>query len=463
MALKVVNPYGGSVVAEVDYDEGSVLEEKIVKARIAYESWRRTPLSERKTQVQEGLERFLSQRESIEGNVTRQMGKPLWEAKNEVNTMADRAETSISIAEDVLAHDILPEKEGFFLRIDHAPLGLVFNIAAWNYPLLIPINVIVPALLAGNSVILKHSAKTPLTGQAFEDAFGNLNVPNLVTHVVLSHGGTARLIGDERVNHVAFTGSVEGGRSVYQETAKRFIDAGLELGGKDPAYVAQDADLAFTVPNVVEGALYNAGQSCCAVERVYVHEKVYDDFASQAQDVLKGYSMGDPMDPETMLGPLVTEKALQVLEEQIEDAVRLGAEVLLGGQRNTDLPGNFFPPTLVVDVPNQSMLMQEESFGPVLPVLKVKNDEEALKHMNDTRYGLTASIWTKDQDRAERFAGELDAGTIFQNRCDYLDPLLPWTGVRDSGKGSSLSRYGFYHLTRPKSIHFRTRTSADQG
>jgi acyl-CoA reductase-like NAD-dependent aldehyde dehydrogenase len=456
VSLKVVNPYNQEIVCELWYDEGTRLDGKVNAARDAYERWRRLSIAERSSRVAEGLERFRSRAEAIARDITLQMGKPLRQSRREVETFFGRAEYMRSIAEESLAPDVLPAKEGFHRRIEHTPLGVVLCIAAWNYPLLIPVNVVVPALLAGNTVLLKHSAKTPLCGQHFEDAFGNLEPAGLVTNLVLSHEQTATLIGDRRVNHVNFTGSVSGGHQVYRVAAQRFLDVGLELGGKDPAYVAEDADLDFSVEHLIDGACYNAGQSCCAVERIYVHRSLYDDFLSRAKAVMERYRLGDPLDEETTLGPLANRSALDALERRVEEAVRCGARLLLGGKRLEGTSGNFFPPTLLADVPNDAMVMQEETFGPIVPVMAVADDDEALTRMADTRYGLTASVWTRSRERAERFAHALEAGTIYQNRCDYLDPALPWTGTRDSGKGTTLSRYGFYHLTRRKSIHFRT-------
>ena len=458
MPLEVVNPFDQTVVCHVDYDEGARLEAKVARAHDAFRRWRQVPLEERIAQVKAGLTRFRAAAEGIAHDVSTQMGKPITQSRGEVDTVFERADAMVGVACVALEPDVLPEREGLHCRIEHAPLGVVLNLAAWNYPLIIPVNVVVPALLSGNSVLLKHSAKTPLSGRAFEEAFGGLAVAGLVTSLVLSHDETARLIADPRIAHVAFTGSVEGGAAVYREVAKRFIDAGLELGGKDPAYVAQDADLEFAVANTVDGACYNAGQSCCAVERVYVHRTRLAEYLDRAQAALEAYRLGDPLDDQTTMGPLASRGALEFLEGQVGDARGRGARLLTGGERRPGHAGNFFQPTLLADVPNDASIMQEESFGPVLPVLGVASDEAALAHMQDSRFGLTASVWTADRERAERFARLLDAGTIYQNRCDYLDPGLPWTGVGDSGKGSTLSRYGFYHLTRRKSIHFRTRS-----
>jgi acyl-CoA reductase-like NAD-dependent aldehyde dehydrogenase len=329
--LKVINPYDQKIVCELPWEEEKSLKQKIADARNAFEKWREVPLEERMAHVRTGLERFRSQSERVAREMTLQMGKPIEQARREVATFFDRAEYMLSIARNTLAPDILPEKEGFHRRIEHVPLGVVFNVAAWNYPLLIPVNVIVPALLAGNTVLLKHSAKTPLCGEAFEGAFGTLDIPHLVTHLVLTHNQTLRVIEDQRINYVAFTGSVPGGAQIYSHSSRRFVDVGLELGGKDPAYVAEDADLDFTVENVVDGACYNAGQSCCAVERVYVHRKLYPEFLNKAKKSLEAYRLGNPLEDQTTMGPLVSRSALDLLEHQVKDGISRGGRLILGG------------------------------------------------------------------------------------------------------------------------------------
>ena len=448
--MQIQNPFTGDVVGEVPATSERELQQICSKARASLRDWRRTPLEERAARVRAGVAWFRANKESVARDITLQMGKPITEARHEVDTMCDRAEHMLAIAADALAAEVLPARPGFHRRIEHAPLGVVLDIAAWNYPLLIAVNVVVPALLAGNVVLLKHSGRTPLCGRHFAGAFPH------VFALQLDHAGTAKLIASGQVDHVAFTGSVGGGRQVLAQVARapRFLDTGLELGGKDPAYVAADADLDFTVPNVVEGACYNAGQSCCAIERVYVHERHYDSFLERALPELQKLRLGDPIDPATTLGPLAHRGAVAFLSGQVQDAIARGARLLCGGKPSGPL-GQFFQPTLLADCRNELAVMQDESFGPLLPVLRVSGDDEALAMMNDSRFGLTASVWTKDRARAEWFAAELAAGTVFQNRCDYLDPALPWTGVGDSGKGSTLSRWGFVHLTRRKSIHFR--------
>jgi acyl-CoA reductase-like NAD-dependent aldehyde dehydrogenase len=457
-SLTVRSPFDQRVVARLALDSGRQLEAKVAAAAAAFASWHGLGLDARIQRVTQGLGYFREHADDIAREITLQMGKPFAEARGEVKTFFARAEYMLSIAKDTLAPETVPAQPGFTLRIEHAPLGVVYNIAPWNYPLLTAVNVVVPALLAGNSVLLKHSPLTPLVGAHFERAFGQGDPPNLVTALVLSNSQASRLIDDSRINYVAFTGSVATGTAVYCRAAGRLLDVGLELGGNDPAYVAEDADLEFAVANIVDGACYNAGQSCCAVERVYVHRTRYGEFLDRARALMARYRLGDPLDEQTTLGPLARREALGFLEGQVRDAVRRGARLLLGGKRLPRSRGNFFAPTLLADVPDRAKVMQEENFGPLVPVAPVVDDDEALARMNDTRFGLTASVWTRDRARVERLARELEVGTVFQNRCDYLDPALPWTGARHSGIGSTLSRYGFYHLTRRKALHLRNGT-----
>lgn len=448
------NPYDRTEIRRLDPDNDEQMMAKLARAHEAYRAWRSVPLSERITEIEKCLKYFKLNRNGIAVDVTRQMGKPLRQARAEVDAMLHRAQTCLELAEEALAPLELSHKSGLMRRIEHQPLGVVMAIAAWNYPLLIPINVIIPGLLAGNAVLLKHSPLTWLTGRSFADAFADLG-PGLVNDLIIDHKQAARLMTDRRIAHVSFTGSVRGGQEVYQTVASsRLIDVGLELGGKDAAYVAEDADLEFTVKNVVEGALYNAGQSCCAVERVYVHDSRYREFVELAEHELDKYVIGDPLEDSTTLGPMARRQSLHFLEDQVFDATDHGADLITGGE----LFGPFFRPTLLVDVPQDAKVMREESFGPLVPVARVDSDEQAISYIDDSKYGLTASIWTTDVERAEHFASKLEVGTVFQNRCDYLDPALPWSGLRDSGKGSTLSASGFFHLTRRKSIHFRTKT-----
>ena len=455
MSIRVINPFDGTTVVEVPFDRPGEIEAKIEAARATQAQWRTVPLDDRCRIVCAGLAAVRRVSDSIESDVSRQMGKPLSESRGELKTFFARAEQALGDAAAALAPDVIEGDATITRRIEHEPLGVVLNLAAWNYPLLIPVNVIVPALLAGNVVLLKHSARTPLTGRALASAFGELEYPGLVTDLVLRRDDVARVIADPRIDFVSFTGSVEGGRAIHQAAAGRLLDVGLELGGNDPAYVAADADLEFTVANLVEGACYNAGQSCCAVERVYVHRDLYADFLERALPLIAEHQLGDPFIESTTMGPLASSAAPGELQAQVDQAVHSGARLLAGGSRPAELGDNFFAPTLLADVPQDAVVMQEESFGPLLPVTPVGDDQEAVALMNDSRYGLTASIWTSDAERAEWAAQRIEAGTIFQNRADYIDPALPWTGWKESGFGSTLSRYGYHQLTRRKAIHLR--------
>jgi len=377
--VQLTNPYNQSLIREIPYDTTATVEQALQGAERAFQQWRACSLAERIAQIEKGLAWLMQQGESIATDVTLQMGKPLSQARGELDTLLDRARQSIAAAPTALAPDLLPEKIGFIRRIAHEPLGIVLNVAAWNYPLVIPVNVIVPALLAGNVILLKHSHNTLLTGQAFEDAFTAADLPGLVTNLVIDHQQTARLIGDRRIAHVAFTGSVEGGRQIYRAVAAgRFIDVGLELGGKDPAYVAADADLDFAATNLVDGACYNAGQSCCAIERVYVQQDLYEPFLNKVCQALTQYQLGDPLKEATTMGPLARKRGLEELQQQVDDAVTRGARLLLGGAAVSGAAGNFYPPTLVAGAPNDARIMREESFGPLLPVAPVQDDDQAI-------------------------------------------------------------------------------------
>ncbi len=452
--LRLVNPASGELLREVRCDASAGIRAKLDRARAAQRRWRAQPLAARVAELRACLEYFRREKEAVARTVTLEMGKPIRQSRSEVDTLLARAEFMLAIAPAALASEHPGAKPGLELAIEHEPLGVVLDIAAWNYPLIVPVNVVVPALAAGNAVVLKHSPKTPGAGEHFARALTGLSEADVFQHVIVPDSMAGALVADPRIDHVSFTGSVATGRSVYRTAAERLIDAGLELGGKDPAYVAEDADLAFAAENVVDGACYNAGQSCCAVERVYVHERVYRPFLELAREALAARRIGDPLDEGTTLGPVVDGAALEQVEQHVQEAVRRGARLVCGGRR-ADRAGFFFEPTLLADCPDEAAAMREETFGPVLPARAVASDEEALARMNDSRYGLTASVWTRDRARADRLADQLEAGTVYQNRCDYLDPALPWTGSKESGLGSTLSRYGYLHLTRRKSLHLR--------
>jgi acyl-CoA reductase-like NAD-dependent aldehyde dehydrogenase len=459
---RIDNPYTGETVAERRLLAEAEIEGLVTRAFRAHKAWAKTALSERVALCERFCQEMEKDGERVAREVSQQMGKPLSQARGELKTTVHRARTMMSLAPDALRDDPLPPTPGFTRFVRHEPVGVVLDISAWNYPLLITVNVVVPAVLAGNAVIVKHAHRTSLCGEAFARAFERAGAPeNLVTAIDASHETCAKIIARPEVGYVSFTGSVRGGHEVYREGAKRFIDVGLELGGKDPAYVAPDADLDHAIANLVDGAYYNAGQSCCGIERIYVHASLYDRFVEGALAEVRKYKLGDPLDGATTLGPMAQADAPRKLTAQVEEARTKGGRVLCGGKPTHDAAGRgrFFDPCLVVDA-NHSMhgLMVEESFGPIVGVQKVADDDEAVRLMNDSPYGLTAAIWTRDQERAFRIGAQIETGTFFMNRCDYLDPLLPWTGVKDTGKGMSLSRYGFLPLTRRKSFHLRTQT-----
>jgi acyl-CoA reductase-like NAD-dependent aldehyde dehydrogenase len=352
-------------------------------------------------------------------------------------------------------------KPGFRRFIRREPLGVVFTVAAWNYPYLIAVNSVVPALLAGNAVILKHSAQTPLCAERFAECFAAAGLPPGVFQVLhLEHTDTERVIRDTRVDFVAFTGSVAGGRAVQRVAAERFIGVGLELGGCDPVYVRHDADVAHAIENIVDGAYFNSGQSCCGLQRIYVHESVHERFTAGCIDLIRQYRLGDPLDPATTLGPVVRTAAADTIRAQLRAAIAAGARpVIEEGEFARSTPGTpYLAPQLLLDAPPDSVVMREEIFGPVAGVMKVNSDAEAVQRMNDSAFGLTAAIWTADEAAALALGAQVDTGTWFMNRCDYLDPALAWVGVKDSGRGCTLSVVGYEHLTRPKSFHLRVTT-----
>jgi acyl-CoA reductase-like NAD-dependent aldehyde dehydrogenase len=456
-SLHVDNPYTLQTAVEVPLAEWSDIEQVLERARAGARACEALSLGERKALVEKATQAMEANADAIAEDISRMMGKPKSQARGELRTMASRARAVLEQAERGLAPIDVAGSDGITRRILKLPLGVVLDLPAWNYPLLTAVNVVMPAVLAGNAVIVKHSPRSPLCGKHFADAFAAAGAdPRIVQTLDCAHELSERMVSDERIGHVVFTGSVYGGRRISQAAAGRFLHIGYELGGNDPAYVAGDADLVRSVENLVDGAMYNAGQSCCAVERAYIHEKHYDAFLGKALELTRGYVLGDPLDDATTMGPIAQPQHVDELEGLVRDAVRSGARVLCGGERTSvDGKGRFFQPTLLADVPADSRLMREESFGPILAVSKVKSDDDAIAAMNASAYGLTASVWTADAARAERFGKALNYGTIFMNRCDYVDPYLPWSGVGLSGRGHSLSVLGFDQLTRPRALHFK--------
>lgn len=460
-SLKVVSPVDGSIYVERPLASWREVDEALSEAKRAQAAWKLVPLHERAALCLRFVEAFTAMKDEIVPELAWQMGRPIAYGAGEVRGFEERARYMISIAPETLADIDVGPKEGFDRWVRREPLGVVLAIAAWNYPYLISVNSVVPALMAGNSVILKHSGQTPLCAERFQLAFEKAGAPDGLFQILhMSHEMTEKTIGDPRVDYVAFTGSVAGGHAVVKAAAGRFIGVGLELGGKDPAYVRADANLDFAIENLVDGAYFNSGQSCCGKERLYVHEAVYDKFVDGFVDLTKKYKLGSPLDASTTLGPMVRSSAAAFVRGQIESAVRGGAKALVDEKLfPASKPGTpYLAPQVLVDVNHQMDVMREETFGPVIGIMKVRSDDEAVALMNDSPYGLTASVWTEDEDAAIAIGDRIETGTWFMNRCDYLDPALAWTGVKDTGRGCTLSRVGYEYLTRPKSYHLRTKT-----
>jgi acyl-CoA reductase-like NAD-dependent aldehyde dehydrogenase len=428
------------------------------RAHAAARAFRTSTVEQRMALVEAATKAMEARADDIAADISRMMGKPVGQGKNEVAGMAQRARHMASIAKAALADVSLP-KDGFERRIVKEPLGVVMDLPAWNYPLLTAVNVVVPAILAGNAVVVKHSPRSPLCGMHFARAFREAGAPDdLVQTLDCEHPVTERLVGSGKADHVVFTGSVFGGHRIQEAASKHFVNVGLELGGNDAAYVAADCDFTQTVENIVDGCIYNAGQSCCAVERIYVHRSIYARFVEACLPLVKAYVMGDPKDAKTTLGPIAQPHHVRELEALVLDAKGRGAKIVHGGRpAQVGGKGRFFEATLLSDVPSEARLMHEESFGPLVVLAPVDSDEEALAKMNDSELGLTASVWTSDRERAARMARDLEVGTVYMNRCDSVDPALPWVGAKESGRGHSLSALGFDQLTRPKSIHFRLK------
>ncbi len=458
--IKTISPIDGKVFVERKLATNDDLNRALAVSLKAQKHWRSLPLEKRQEYISKMVEAFTQKKQEIAEELTRQMGRPLRYTPFEVDRFEERARMMIRLAPEGLA-DVVPEsREGFHRFIRREPLGIVLVLAPWNYPYLTAVNAVVPALLAGNSLILKHSAQTPLCSERIVKAAEEASLPEgVIQFLHMSHGLVADAIKDDRVNHVAFTGSVEGGRDVQHAMSDRFNSMGLELGGKDPAYVRKDADLPFAIDNVVDGAFFNSGQSCCGIERVYVDEAVYDAFVEGAVELVRKYILGNPLQNEVTLGPVVNVPSARAIQDQIDQAVAAGAKALIDPKEfPAASPGTtYLAPQLLVNVNHKMDVMYEETFGPVMGIMKVKSDEEAVKLMNDSPYGLTASIWTSDEEAALRIGDRIETGTVFMNRCDYLDPELAWVGVKNSGRGCTLSKVGYEYLTRPKSFHYRTK------
>ena len=456
---QTISPIDGSIYAEYELASEQAVEAALQRAADAQRDWKRVPVAERAIICSRTVALMVERADQLATELTWQIGRPLAQTPFEIRRgFQERANYMIDIAPAMLADLGVEPRDGFQRFIRHEPLGVVLVLAPWNYPYLASVNAVIPAIMAGNSVILKTAQQTPLVSERYAEAFAEAGLPRGVfQYLHASHDDVAHMVGDRRIGFVSFTGSVAGGHAVQQAASKRFISANLELGGKDPAYVRPDAPLEATLENLVDGAYFNAGQSCCAVERIYVHRDIYREFVDGFVALTRQYRLGNPLRSDTTLGPMVRTSAAAFVRDQIKEAEQQGARRLIDPREfSADVEGTpYLAPQVLVDVDHRMRVMTEETFGPVVGLMAVRDDDEAIVLMNDSRYGLTASIWTSDVEAAIRIGDRVETGTWFLNRCDYLDPALAWTGVKDSGRGCSLSRLGYDALTRPKSFHLR--------
>jgi acyl-CoA reductase-like NAD-dependent aldehyde dehydrogenase len=456
--LKTISPVDGRIYVERTLETATGIGRALDAAKASQLAWSKVPLAARCEVLGLAVEAFVAKAKDIAEEITWQMGRPIGHAPGEIRGFEERARYMLGLAPEALGAVDPGEKAGFRRQIKRVPLGVVVVVAPWNYPYLTAVNAVLPALIAGNSVILKHSHQTPLCAERFLEAFTSAGVPaGVFQYLHLSHSDTARLMGDARVANVCFTGSVAGGRAVVAATAQGFATSGLELGGKDPAYVRADANLAHAIETLTDGAFYNAGQSCCGIKRIYVAAPRYEEFVAGVVELTRKYRLGSPLDPQTTIGPVVRTAAAEAVRSQVREAVARGARALIEeGWFPASTPGTpYLAPQVLVGVDHSMAIMREETFGPAVGIMKVASDDEALRLMNDSEFGLTAAIFSTDVARAEALGDALETGTVYLNRCDYLDPSLAWTGVKNSGRGCTLSRVGFEQMTRPKSYHFK--------
>ncbi len=455
----IYSPIDGSVVAERALADDAHVENVLHRASSAQRVWRSTPLDERIAMCERMVRWLEDNVADIAHEITVQMGRPIRYTPNEILRGAqERARHMMSIAADNLGDLAVPHTDGFTKFIRREPVGTILIVAPWNYPYLTAINSLIPALLAGNTVIMKHASQTLLCAERFSQACETADFPDGVfQHIHAGHAHVEKMIGDSRINFVVFTGSVNGGAAMERAAAGRFIGVGTELGGKDPSYVRADTNLELAIAENVDGAFFNSGQSCCGIERIYVHESVYKDFVDGFVDLTRQYVLGSPLDAATTIGPMVNTAAAEFVRAQVRDAIAAGASCLVSESAFTAAaPGTaYMGPTVLANVNHTMSVMRDESFGPVIGIMPVSSDDEAIALMNDSPFGLTCSVWTQDITAAERIGNHLETGTVFMNRCDYVDPALVWTGVKDTGSGIALSSLGFSPYVRPKSFHLK--------
>lgn len=457
--IQCVSPVDGRVYAERPALTLDAAKAAVARAKAAQKDWAALPLEERIARVKAGVEALNADKARIVEELAWQMGRPT-RYGGEFGGVNDRTAYMAQIAAETLAPVMVEDSDRFRRYLAREPVGVVFVIAPWNYPYLTSINTIVPALIAGNSVVLKHATQTLVVGERLAEAFHAGGVPvDVFQNVVLDHATTEALIGAKSFGFVNFTGSVAGGAAIERAAAGTFTGTGLELGGKDPGYVRADADLDAAVDSLMDGAMYNAGQCCCGIERIYVHETLYDAFVAKAVAWVSGLKLGNPFDAATTLGPMANVRFARTVRAQIAEAVAAGARPLIDPALfPEDDGGAYLAPQILVNVDHSMRVMMEESFGPVVGIMKVSGDDEAIRLMNDSPYGLTCSLWTQDPDAAAEIGARLETGTVYMNRCDYLDPALCWTGCKDTGRGAALSALGYHSVTRPKSYHMKKVT-----
>ena len=453
--VKCISPIDGSVYAERPVLTPEAASTAIARARSAQREWAARPLEDRIALVRAGVARVGEMNDEVVPELAWQMGRPV-RYGGEFSGFNERATHMADIAAEALAPIVVEDSDAFERRVVREPHGVVLVIAPWNYPYMTAINSVAPALIAGNTVLLKHASQTPLVGERMARAFHEAGIPeDVFQNVFLDHGTTSSLIADRSFGFVNFTGSVGAGKSIERAAAGTFTGIGLELGGKDPGYVMEDADLDAAADTLIDGAMFNSGQCCCGIERIYVAAPLYDDFVEKAVAIVNDYKLGNPLDEETTLGPMANIRFADEVRAQTASAVQAGATALIDPARFPEDDGTYLMPQVLTDVDHSMRVMRDESFGPVVGIMKVDGDEQAIELMNDSDFGLTAAVWTKDAERADRVAAGIETGTVFMNRCDYLDPALCWTGCKDTGRGGALSVIGYHNLTRPKSLHFR--------
>ncbi len=452
--LKIFNPATGEQIAEQPADDAASVADKARRARAAQPAWRHTPIEERSACVRRFRDALHAQSEALAIALTAEIGKPISQSRHEVEGLQTRIDFFVAQGERSVASETVLAEPQMTERISHEPLGVVANVSAWNYPYFVGGNVFVPALLTGNAVLYKPSEYATLTGLHIARLWREAGLLPDVFATLVGDGEVGAALVAQAVDAMFFTGSYRTGRRIAEIVGPRMIKMQLELGGKDPTYVREDVDIDTAARSVAEGAMYNTGQSCCSVERVYVHERIHDDFVDALVEAVRELKVGDPMDESTSIGPITRAPQIEVLETQVADALAKGAHLRIGGAR-IERPGHWFEPTVLVDVDHSMDVMREETFGPIVGVQRVRDDDEAIARMNDTRYGLTAGVYTHDEWRAKALLARLNAGSVYWNCCDRVSPRLPWSGYGDSGLGLTLSTYGIQTFTRPKAWHLR--------